>query len=96
MYNKNLFIEMAANAVQLIATCEKALADQNQKDKVFWIDSKNKAFELFSNAMRTLGMTSKISNKVINMNHDEVASYLNHRLNSHIYYKATKTNSYAS
>lgn len=90
MYNTNLFIQLAANAVQLIATCDKALSDANQPDKLFWLDSKTKAFSLFSDAMKSLGMTSRMDAKLIHMNHDDVARYLNHRMNCLMYSKTRR------
>lgn len=92
MYTQNLFIQLASNAVKLIAVCDQALADDRQADKLFWIDTKSKAFGLFSDAMKNLGMTTKIHHKLIQMTHDDVARYLNHRFNCLLYSKTRNRN----
>lgn len=59
MYNQNLFIQSATNAVMLISACDKALSQPHQ-DQTFWLDSKSKAMQLLKNSLNSMGMRNEI------------------------------------
>lgn len=75
----NLFIQSAANAVMLIAACDKALS-QPQQDQSFWLDSKTKALQLLESAMSSMGMRTNIRPVIFSFTYEQVTHYFTNRL----------------